>query len=158
VETAEIAIQAALTGHLVFSTIHTNDSAGAFTRLIDMGVEPFLVSSSLSLSLAQRLVRRLCSHCKQPYEAAEVELAEIGLTVDDMQRAGGVVYKAVGCKECNHNGYSGRTAIYEMLQVNDDIRRMVMDRADASSIKRFAQANGMITMREDGADKVLQGL
>lgn len=157
-ETADIAIQAALTGHLVFSTLHTNDAAGAFTRLIDMGVEPFLVSSSLELAMAQRLVRRLCPMCKLPYEPSREELEEIGITRDQIERIGGVLYKPCGCRECNNSGYKGRTAIYEMMVINDAIRRYVMQRADAATIKREAEANGMTSLRADGIEKVLAGM
>lgn len=156
-ETAEIAIQAALTGHLVFSTLHTNDAAGAFTRLIDMGVEPFLVSSSLELSMAQRLLRCLCPMCKMPYEPSREELDEIGITPALLQAVGGILYKPCGCKECNNSGYKGRTAIYEMMVINDAIRRLVMQRADASTIKAEAVKNGMTNLREDGIAKVLSG-
>jgi general secretion pathway protein E len=156
-ETAEIAIQAALTGHLVFSTLHTNDAAGAFTRLIDMGVEPFLVSSSLELSMAQRLLRCLCPMCKMPYEPSREELDEIGITPAQLQAVGGILYKPCGCKECNNSGYKGRTAIYEMMVINDAIRRLVMQRADASTIKAEAVKNGMTNLREDGIAKVLSG-
>ena len=157
-ETADIDIQAALTGHLVFSTLHTNDAAGAFTRLIDMGVEPFLVSSSLELAMAQRLVRRLCPLCKLPYEPSPEELAEIGVTRQQIDRVGGLLYKPCCCKECNNSGYKGRTAIYEMMVINDAIRRYVMQRADAATIKREAESNGMTTLRADGIDKVLAGI
>ncbi|MCL2325715.1 MAG: type II secretion system ATPase GspE [Proteobacteria bacterium] len=156
-ETAEIAIQAALTGHLVFSTLHTNDAAGAFTRLIDMGIEPFLVSSSLSLSMAQRLIRRLCVICKQPYEPLPEELREIGISHQQVAQIGGLLYRPIGCKECNMSGYAGRMAIYEMMVINDDIRRLVMQRADASTIKRVAEQHGMTSLREDGICKVLEG-
>ncbi|MEZ4461865.1 MAG: type II secretion system ATPase GspE [bacterium] len=161
VETAEMAIQASLTGHLVFSTLHTNDAAGAFTRLTDMGVEPFLVSSSIILSLAQRLVRRLCPHCRVPYRPLPDEIAELGLTMDDVERLGhGHVYKPKdgGCEQCNNLGYRGRTGIYELLQIEDDIRVLVMNRADAGTIKRAATANGMKSLRDDGALKVLKGV
>lgn len=157
-ETAEIAIQAALTGHLVFSTLHTNDAAGAFTRLIDMGIEPFLVSSSLSLSMAQRLIRRLCPLCKQPYMPSREELDEIGISTEQLAAAGGTLYQAIGCKECNMSGYAGRTAIYEMMVINDNIRRLVMKRSDAAMIKREAESFGMTSLREDGIVKVLTGL
>ena len=158
VETAEIAIQAALTGHLVFSTIHTNDAAGAFSRLIDMGVEPFLVSSSLSLVLAQRLVRRLCKECKQPYTPTEVEVAQVGLTLSDLSDTRhGTIYRNAGCEECRGSGYSGRTAIHELLPVTDGIRQLVMARKDASSLRTEAIRQGMKTMRDDGALKVLWG-
>ncbi len=160
VETAEMAIQASLTGHLVFSTLHTNDASGAFTRLTDMGIEPFLVSSSVILSLAQRLVRRLCSKCREPFVPMEDEIVELGLTMDDLSRAGGHVYRphVGGCEHCNHLGYKGRTGIYELLQIEDNIRQLVMNRADAGTIKRTAQANGMRSLRDDGALKVLNGV
>jgi general secretion pathway protein E len=158
-ETAEMAIQASLTGHLVFSTLHTNDAASAFTRLIDMGVEPFLVSSTVIAALAQRLVRRLCPSCKRPYVPDETVLEEVGLTQEDLERVGGHVYKARdgGCEECVQLGYRGRTGIYEILKVEDAVRNLIMDRDDASNIKRQACEDGMDTLREDGAVKVLNG-
>ncbi|MBO4350357.1 MAG: type II secretion system ATPase GspE [Proteobacteria bacterium] len=156
-ETAEIAIQSALTGHLVFSTLHTNDAAGAFTRLIDMGVEPFLVSSSLELSMAQRLIRCLCPICKMPYEPSPEELEKIGISRAQLDSVGGILYKPQGCKECNNSGYRGRTAIYEMMVITDAIRRLVMQRADAATIKNEAVKNGMTNLREDGIAKVLAG-
>ena len=157
-ETAEIAIQAALTGHLVFSTLHTNDAAGAFTRLIDMGVEPFLVSSSLELAMAQRLIRRLCPICKLPYEPSKEELDKIGITPAQIAQAGGILYKPCGCKECNETGYKGRTAIYEMMVITDAIRRLVMQRADAATIRHEAEKNGMTSLRDDGIANVLAGI
>ncbi len=157
-ETAQIAIESALTGHLVFSTLHTNDAAGAFTRLIDMGIEPFLISSSLSLSMAQRLIRRLCPQCKQPYVPDQAELDQIGITRAQLEAAGGVLYKPVGCKECNRSGYAGRTAIYEMLEITSEIQNLVNKRSDAATIKRSAEKNGMTSLREDGIDKVLSGI
>lgn len=158
-ETAEMAIQASLTGHLVFSTLHTNDAASAFTRLIDMGVEPFLVSSTVIASLAQRLVRRLCSNCKEPYVPDATVLEEVGLTKADLDRVGGHVFRARegGCEECISLGYRGRTGIYEVLGVEDSVRNLIMNRDDASNIKREACNHGMDTLREDGAVKVLQG-
>lgn len=156
-ETAQIAIESALTGHLVFSTLHTNDAAGAFTRLIDMGIEPFLISSSLYLSMAQRLIRRLCPHCKQPYHPTQSDLEQIGISYSQLQKANGVIYKPGSCKECNHTGYSGRTAIYEMLEITSEIQSLVNARADAATIKRSAQKNGMTTLREDGIEKILTG-
>ena len=157
-ETADVSIQASLTGHLVLSTIHTNDSAGAFTRLIDMGVEPFLVASSLEASLAQRLVRRLCKHCKQGYMPTVAQLEEIGLTVEDVERVGGQIYKGGGCHECLHLGYSSRVGIYELLVVDDEIQALVMKRSDAGTIKKAALRKGMRTLRDDGALKVLSGI
>ena len=157
-ETAEIAIQSALTGHLVFSTLHTNDAAGAFTRLIDMGVEPFLVSSSLELAMAQRLVRKLCPVCKQPFEPSPEELREIGATQAHLDQAQGIFYKPTGCKECNNSGYKGRLAIYEMMVITDSIRRLVMQRADAGTIKNEAEKQGMTNLRQDGVEKIIAGL
>jgi general secretion pathway protein E len=159
-ETAEMAIQASLTGHLVFSTLHTNDAASAFTRLMDMGVEPFLVSSTVAAAIAQRLVRRLCPDCKEPYHPDESVLEEIGLNPNDVEQAGGHVFKAHegGCEECVGLGYRGRTGIYEILTVTDRVRNLVMERDDASKIKRVAQEEEMHTLRQDGALKVLDGI
>ncbi len=160
VETAEMAIQASLTGHLVFSTLHTNDAAGAYTRLTDMGVEPFLVSSTVILTMAQRLVRRLCPDCKVAFSPRQDELDEIGLTTDEVEQyAHGTLYKPhkEGCETCVGLGYKGRTGIYEFMSVEDNIRKLVMERADAGTIKRVAQGNGMRTLRDDGALKVMKG-
>ena len=155
-ETAENAIQASLTGHLVFSTIHTNDAPTAFTRLIDMGIEPFLVASSLVAILGQRLVRRVCPECKVPHEPTEQELREVGLTAQDI--VGATIFKAVGCPECNMKGYAGRTGIYELLVVSDELRAVVTGGADAGIIKRHAVEEGMRTLRMDGLKKALEGL
>ncbi len=154
-ETAEIAIQASLTGHLVLSTIHTNDSAGAVTRLIDMGVEPFLISSSLAASVAQRLVRKLCTRCRESYEPSDEELAEIGLDRGDLPEQG--VFRAVGCGYCNHTGYRERSAIYEILKVDDNIRKLISRGIDSKTIEEVAIQHGMTTMRMHGARKVLAG-
>lgn len=156
-ETAEIAIQASLTGHLVFSTVHTNDAAGAFTRLIDMGVEPFLVASSLIAIMAQRLVRRLCPHCKKSYVPTDEELEKMELTREELEAGGGVFYEPVGCEECSELGYRGRLGVYELLSVTDDVRRQVMQRDDAGTIKKTALRQGMVTLRKDGGLKVLKG-
>ncbi len=155
-ETAEIAINSSLTGHLVLSTIHTNDSAGAIPRLIDMGCEPFLVSSSLIGILAQRLIRVLCPHCKVAYNPTDAELASIEATRDDARK--GSVFKAGGCNQCNQKGYIGRTVISELLQMNEGIRQLILQNKDSGTIKRAAQAQGMKTFREDGVKKVLQGI
>lgn len=155
-ETADNAVQASLTGHLVFSTIHTNDAAGAFARLTDMGVEPFLIASSLEGVLAQRLVRRLCNVCKTPYTPNAVEMRDIGITHDDL--AGHTVYKAVGCSECNSLGYGGRVGIYEFLPMYEEIKPLVIANADAGSIKREAAKQGMLSLKDDGITKVLQGV
>lgn len=158
-ETAEMAIQAALTGHLVLSTLHTNDSAGAVTRLVDMGIEPFLVSSSLTGIMAQRLVRVLCPKCKEAYRPTEDELALLGITppIPPLLR-GGVFYKKTGCDECLGTGYIGRKGIYELLEVDDEIRRVVLQGADSKTIRNEADRKGMKVMLADGANKVLQGI
>ncbi|HEY8211774.1 MAG TPA: type II secretion system ATPase GspE [Myxococcaceae bacterium] len=158
-ETAEIAIQASLTGHLVFSTVHTNDSAGAVTRLVDMGVEPFLVASSLTAILAQRLVRRVCTDCREEYEPTDEELREIALSKAELKSRFGVtrLYRAVGCAACNKNGYRGRTGIYELLVVDDDVRQLVLKNVDSSTIKKTAIHKGMATLLSDGAHKVARG-
>ncbi|WP_281173789.1 type II secretion system ATPase GspE [Deferrisoma camini] len=153
-ETAEIAIQASLTGHLVFSTLHTNDAAGAMTRLVEMGVEPFLVASSILAVLAQRLVRVLCPACREAYDPPPGALEELGL---DPSFAG-PLYRPVGCPECRHTGYRGRTGIYELLSVDDAVRQLVMQRANSVSIKEAGRRGGMITLREDGARKVAAGI
>ncbi len=156
-ETAEIAIRAALTGHLVFSTIHTNDSASTITRLLDMGIEPFLVASSVEGIVAQRLVRGLCKNCRQPVELDEAFLLEHNFPIERLASEG-PIYEAVGCDECRGNGYKGRTGIFEILPVTDDIRPLVVAHASASVIKQTALDQGMKTLREDGWDKVLAGV
>ncbi|OFZ17930.1 MAG: type II secretion system protein GspE [Bdellovibrionales bacterium GWB1_55_8] len=153
-ETAEIAINASLTGHLVLSTLHTNDSSGAATRLIDMGVEPFLVASSLLGIVAQRLIRKVCSKCREPHDPSAFELQELGLS---RLPAGVTLYRAVGCPACSQTGYSGRTVIHELMVVDDDIRSLIVKNADSGTIKRAAVERGMITLREDGVAKVLSG-
>ena len=158
VETAEIAIQASLTGHLVFSTVHTNDAAGAITRLVDMGVEPFLVASSLMGCMAQRLVRVLCKECREAYLPTPEELKEVGLAPKDVREAtGGMIYRAVGCDECNTTGYRGRLGIYELMIVDDEIRQMVLRNVDSGTIKKQAVQKGMRTLIADGARKILSG-
>ena len=155
-ETAEIAIRSALTGHLVFSTLHTNDAAGAVTRLLDMGVEPFLVSSSLELLIAQRLVRLICRRCKRPVKARPELLAQIrdvANTLGDIE-----LYEGAGCEECRFTGYRGRTAIYEILSVTEPLREMMLDRASSQQIKQKAILQGMRTLRLDGLQKVRAGL
>jgi general secretion pathway protein E len=157
-ETAEIAIQASLTGHLVFSTVHTNDAASAITRLVDMGVEPFLVASSLMAVMAQRLVRRVCLQCREAYRPTAEELKEVALTPEAVVRAGNpTIYRAKGCDACAGSGYRGRTGIYELLMVDDDIRQLTLKNVDSSSIKRSGVQKGMLTLLDDGARKVLAG-
>jgi len=154
VETAEIAIQASLTGHLVFSTLHTNDAPSAITRLVDMGVEPFLVGSSLVAVLAQRLVRLLCNECREAYMASDEELREIGVKPPGRDVK---LYRAQGCAACNHTGYHGRMGIFELMLIDDDIRALVSQNVDSKTIKHKAQQKGMHTLRSDGAVKVLRG-
>lgn len=155
-ETAEIAIQASLTGHLVFSTLHTNDSAGAVTRLIDMGIEPFLVSSSVVAIIAQRLIRNLCTNCKKEHTPSIPELKELGLAPS--QAKGCIVYLPVGCDKCMQTGYRGRTGIYELLLINDEIRNLILQNINSQIIKAKAVECGMTTLRADGAEKVLAGV
>jgi general secretion pathway protein E len=154
-ETAEIAIQASLTGHLVFATLHTNDAPSAITRLVDMGVEPFLVASSLVAVLAQRLVRVLCLDCRESYAAGAEELREIGLRPPDRPVR---VFRAKGCAGCNYTGYYGRVGIFELMLVDDDIRGLVSQNIDSKTIKQTATRKGMRTLRADGALKALQGI
>ncbi|HNU68994.1 MAG TPA: ATPase, T2SS/T4P/T4SS family, partial [Myxococcota bacterium] len=154
-ETAEIAVQASLTGHLVFSTLHTNDASSAFTRLVDMGIEPFLIASSVLATVAQRLVRVVCRECRERYEPSRGELETLGI---DRIRPEDTFYRAVGCPACSMTGYSGRNAIYEILKVEDQVRELVMKSADASEIKRMAMSLGMRTLRQDGVDKVRRGI
>ncbi|MBL8912447.1 MAG: type II secretion system ATPase GspE [Archangium sp.] len=157
-ETAQIAIEASLTGHLVFSTVHTNDSAGAVTRLVEMGVEPFLVSSSLMAVLAQRLVRRVCKECREPYTPTEEEIAKLGMSRDRFRAlGGGTVYRAKGCPACNRVGYRGRSGIYELLVLDDDVRQLVLKNVDSGTVKKKAMEKGMLSLLDDGALKVARG-
>lgn len=152
-ETAEVAINASLTGHLVFSTLHTNDSSGASTRLLDMGVEPFLVSSSVEGILAQRLVRKICPHCKEAYAPDRA-----ALPADFEIKPGQQLFKGRGCRECRHIGYKGRQGIYELLMMNDELRELVVQRSSAGIIQKAARRSGLRLLREDGWDKVRAGL
>ena len=169
-ETIEIALQAAMTGHLVFSTLHTNDAAGAYTRLLTQGVEPFLVSSCVDTVVAQRLVRNLCPHCKEPYDPDTDELPEDfpmetlrgqSLAVRNLIKGGGApdgkIYRAVGCVHCRNVGYRGRSGVFELLHSSHVIREMVERNATAWDIKRTAIEEGMLTLRMDGWRKVLAG-
>ena len=152
-ETAQAATQASLTGHLVLSTLHTNDAASAATRLIDMGVEPFLVSSTLSGVMAQRLVRVICPSCKK-----EVNLKKAGLPKNLKWPKGGKVYKGVGCRACRNGGYRGRTGLYELLMMNEELGEQIIERVPASALVRTGQANGMRMLSEDGWLKVREGI
>jgi len=156
-ETAKVAIQAALTGHLVFSTVHTNDSASTITRMVDQGVEPYLVASSLVLVIAQRLVRTICKECREMVpinEELATKLRKVGIDGDQL---GGQIAIGRGCDECFQSGYAGRTAIYEFLPVDEALRTQIMESSTASEIKRTAIQRGMISLREDGRRKILEG-
>jgi len=156
-ETAEIAIQAALTGHLVFSTLHTNDAASALTRLIDMGVKPFLVSTAVLAIMAQRLVRMLCPSCKARYDPEPIKLRALGLTPE--QTEGQSIYKAVGCKECRHEGYRGRKGLFEMFEMDSRLRDLTFQSASTLDLRSQARVScGLVTLREDGVRKILSGL
>ncbi|KPK30979.1 MAG: type II secretion system protein GspE [Nitrospira bacterium SG8_3] len=155
-ETAEIAIQSALTGHLVFSTLHTNDSASAVTCLIDMGIEPFLVTSSVISILAQRLVRVICKDCKEAYTPDQESLQNVGLTPDML--AGNQIYRGRGCPSCLNTGYMGRTGIFELMGIDDRVKNTILKTSDANAIKHIAIEQGMITLRQAGAQKVLEGV
>jgi type IV pilus assembly protein PilB len=154
-ETAQIAIQASLTGHLVFTTLHTNDAPGAVARLIDMGVEPFLIASSLEAVLGQRLVRKICTSCRQPYEPSEAILRQIGLTIHDIGDKN--FYYGAGCADCNNTGYKGRKGIYELLDITEPIRDLITQRAPSQVIRQKAIEQGMTTLRADGLRSIFEG-
>jgi general secretion pathway protein E len=151
-ETAQIAVQASLTGHLVFATLHTNDAVSAVTRLVDMGVEPFLLASSLIGVGAQRLVRRLCLECRKPFAADAAQLQALGFAPRQ-----GTFFTARGCPACNHSGYRGRTGIYELLTVDDGLRRLIHDRASEQVLREYAVAHGMRSLRDDGMRWAAEG-
>jgi len=155
-ETAETAVQASLTGHLVLSTLHTNDAPSAITRLMDMGVEPFLIASSIVGVLAQRLGRRICQNCKEPYKPPAEALRRVGFNVDDTENV--VFYRGRGCEQCRHTGYRGRNGIFEMMIINEEVADLCVKRAPLSEIRAAALANGMKTLKQDGFQKVLEGL
>jgi type IV pilus assembly protein PilB len=155
-ETASIATNASLTGHLVFSTLHTNDAPSAVARLIDLGVQPFLVASSVRAIMAQRLLRRLCAHCKQTGELSETELR--ALQIEPGQLSEAQVMKPVGCDRCRQTGYKGRMGIFEIFEIDDDVRHMINKRSSTLLLRQRARELGMRTLREDGVRKVLAGL
>lgn len=155
-ETAEIAVQSALTGHLVFSTLHTNDSASAITRLVDIGVEPFLISSSVIAVVAQRLVRVLCPHCKEIYTPDEEALKSINASPSQFE--GKVIYRRKGCAECLNTGYSGRVGIFEIMVLDENIKKMILTTHDSGQIESTAIRQGMTTLRDDGIRKILEGV
>ncbi len=154
-ETAEIAISAAMTGHLVFSTLHTNDAPGANTRLVEMGVKPFLVASAIQAVIAQRLVRTICQECKEPYQADPLVIRDLGFNPDEYKDQN--FYRGRGCETCNYTGYKGRTAIHEVMENTDEIRDLVLCNSATDQIRAMARKQGMRTLREDGWLKVLRG-
>jgi len=155
-ETADIAIQSALTGHLVFSTLHTNDSASAITRLVDLGAEPFLISSSILAIMAQRLVRILCKDCRQPYQPDKATIESIGISAELVKDT--MLYRAKGCDNCFHTGYRGRVAISEILVMNDTLKNLILKTHDSNQIKKEALKQNMDTLRVDGIKKVMKGI
>jgi len=158
-ETAEIAINAALTGHLVFSTLHTNDAPGAVTRLNNMGIEPFLTTSTVIMVVAQRLVRVICKHCKEPYEVPADFVSSIGVKAEYIKGKKKVtLYRGKGCDNCSSTGYRGRTACFEVMEINDDIRELVLNRESTHIIKAKARERGMVTLRETAIKKLLAGI
>jgi general secretion pathway protein E len=154
-ETAEIAVQSALTGHLVFSTLHTNDSIGGITRLIDMGVEPFLISAAVRAFIAQRLVRRLCLECRLPGEYPEEFLRSVGFPVQHMSR----IFQANphGCDSCGHAGYRGRTAVYELFRITEKVQELIVSGGTKQDLQRQGMLDGFINMRDYGWRKVIEG-
>jgi type IV pilus assembly protein PilB len=155
-ETAEIAVNAALTGHLVLSTLHTNDAPSAVSRLVDIGVKPFLVSSAVRAIMAQRLVRNICPQCKTAYHPAESELHLLGSAAQ--QLAGAPLYKGEGCPACNQTGYIGRKGIFERLTINDAVQQMIYSGLSNAELRSKARELGMRTLREDGLRKVVDGI
>ena len=161
-ETGEIAIKAALTGHMVLSTLHTNDAPSTVTRLVNMGIEPFLVTASLNLVVAQRLARRVCSECAAPIEITPEELVELGMTKEEVKEGFEsetfIFQKGTGCKRCNDTGYKGRVALYEVLELGDEIRELVLQGASTVELKEEAIRSGMATIRRAGLNKLVEGV
>ncbi|MFH1623945.1 MAG: ATPase, T2SS/T4P/T4SS family, partial [Pseudomonadota bacterium] len=155
-ETAEISVKAAITGHLVLSTLHTNDAPGTVNRLLNMGIEPFLVASSVNLILAQRLARVICSECKEQVKVPSATLVDLGIPKDEV--SGLTCYKGAGCLNCTDTGYRGRIALYEVMPVQEDVRELILDGAPPSEIKRKAIAYGMQTLRQSGITKLTEGV
>ena len=155
-ETANIAVQASLTGHLVFSTLHTNDAPSAITRLVDMGVKPFLVASSVRAIMAQRLIRKVCQHCKEPYRPTQNEMDLLKLNSAEIEKAS--IFRGAGCGECAQTGYRGRQGIYEIFELDEDVRQLIYEKVSSSVIRARARELGMRTLREDGVRKIMAGI
>jgi type IV pilus assembly protein PilB len=155
-ETAEIAIKAALTGHLVLSTLHTNDAPSTISRLVNMGIEPFLVATSVNIIQAQRLIRRICANCKEDVHLPPEALVEIGFSKDEAKTL--KIYKGKGCPNCNNTGYKGRVGLYEVMEITDELRELIIIGASAMELRRKAIELGMITLRESGLYKIREGI
>jgi type IV pilus assembly protein PilB len=155
-ETAEIAIKAALTGHLVLSTLHTNDAPSTISRLMNMGIEPFLVATSVNLICAQRLVRRICSNCKEVLKVPDQAMLDAGYTQDELKTT--EIFIGKGCGTCNKTGYKGRVGLYEVMEINDELRELILVGASALELKKKAMDNGMLTLRRSGLTKVALGM
>ncbi len=155
-ETAEIAIKAALTGHLVLSTLHTNDAPSTISRLMNMGIEPFLVATSVNLIQAQRLIRRICNECKIEHHVPPEALLEVGFSPAEVKEM--KTYKGQGCKTCNETGYKGRIGLYEVMEVTDEVRELILIGASALELRKRAIEDGMITLRESGLQKIRNGV
>jgi type IV pilus assembly protein PilB len=155
-ETAEIAIKAALTGHLVLSTLHTNDAPSTISRLMNMGIEPFLVATSVNLIQAQRLIRRICKDCKQEHQVPAEALVEVGFSAEEVKSM--KTYKGKGCATCNNTGYKGRIGLYEVMEITDEIRELILIGASALELRKKAIDDGMITLRESGLHKIRAGV
>jgi type IV pilus assembly protein PilB len=155
-ETADIAIKAALTGHLVLSTLHTNDAPSTIARLINMGIEPFLVSSAVRLIVAQRLVRRLCAKCKKEVEVPAKTLIDVGFSPEEAKKT--KLFGPQGCELCSNTGYKGRIALFEVLELDEEVKEMVILGSTTSEIRKKAKVKGMLTLRESGIEKIKQGI
>ncbi len=155
-ETAQIAVQASLTGHLVFTTLHTNDAPSSIARLLDLGLDPFLVTATLEGVVAQRLIRRICTRCKEAYDPSEEHLMELGLTHDDLQ--GRQIYRGAGCDICNKSGYKGRQGIYEIMVLSDETRELIMQNASTQVLAAESLKRGMRTLRQSGLMAIFDGV
>jgi type IV pilus assembly protein PilB len=155
-ETAEIAVKAALTGHLVLSTLHTNDAPSTINRLMNMGIEPFLVATSVNLICAQRLVRRICSECKEQIQMPTQALADVGYSVEEAPQVR--LFKGRGCTTCNNTGYRGRVGLYEVMEISEEIRELILSGASAMELRRTSLEEGMISLRQSGLCKIKEGV
>jgi type IV pilus assembly protein PilB len=156
-ETAEIAVKAALTGHLVLSTLHTNDAPATISRLLNMGVEPFLITASVNLVLAQRLARKICLECRTTYAPDNQQLADFGFSASQIQQVNGQLYKGAGCKTCNGSGYKGRVALYEVMRFGDQLKEIVLQGGSTAELKAAAIKGGMKSLRMAGIEKIVAG-